>query len=231
MVFYLCPVYTTLIENVEGISHFVATVPALNGTESYVASSSDEAISDGNQELFYGDDEDRISLEGTIYISPVQGYMTYYINPVYQSVDGRVYVTGGTGLTMGDEQGEGAAFSQTLDETSTDTENGKSKKVSTSIKTSFNMILPPEKIVILEMDENSSIVENREYSPGEVPDKLTPKEETAYIIVETYKRESTGTVVVTRELFSREDETLFTFFCRKDGICIKERTQLGWESR
>lgn len=217
-----------VFENIEGIPYFAATIPSIDGRESYVTTGSDDAITDRHVGLFYGDDEDKITLEGTIYISSLQDGIAHYINPVYQDAHGRVFALTGDGIMMNSVEGEGSGFSQNLEETSTSTENGKSKEVSTSVTISIDVILPPEKIVILEMDENSSILGNREYSPGELPDKLTPKREVDYIIVETHKRDSTGTVLVTRELFSREDETLSTFYCRKDGICVKAWTQLTW---
>ncbi len=219
-----------VFEDVSGVSYFVATIPEADGRESYVTSGSDEAISDGQTGLFRGDNEDKITLEGTIYISSIGNRKSHYINPVYQSPDGRVYAMSGQGISMSGVQAEGAAFSQTLEETSTTRENGKNKEVSTSVKISIEVMLPPERIVILQMDKNSSILSSREYSPGQVPDKLTPIEETDYIIVETYKRDLTGDVVVTRELFSKEDDTLFTFSCRDDGICVKKWTELLWDS-
>lgn len=219
-----------VFEEIEGSLYIAATIPEGESGDIYITTGSDRAISDGHSGFFQGDDEEKISLEGIIYISSLEGLGTHFINPVYQDNQGRVYAMEGSGMTINGVEGEGAAFSQTLEETTTSTEGGKSKKVSTSIKISLETILPPTEIFILQMDKNNSILSSEKYYPGQVPDKLIPKGKTAYIIVETHKKDSTGNMLVIRELFSKEDESLSTFFCREDGICIKEWTQLIWEA-
>lgn len=73
---------------VDGFSYFAAEIPATDESESYISSGSDEAISDGMMSLSYGDEEDKITLDGTIYLSSVNGSIICYINPVYQAKDG-----------------------------------------------------------------------------------------------------------------------------------------------
>ena len=69
-----------------------AKIPASEEEGSYTVSSSDEGISDGHTKIHYGDEEDSISLKAPS-ISPVhaRSTITLYMNPVYQSSDGRVY--------------------------------------------------------------------------------------------------------------------------------------------
>ncbi len=212
-----------VFEDVEGFAYF-AFKDSSNGA---VNSRSDEAISDGNSSFFSSDDEDKITFEGSIYTAPGNnGAITYYINPVYQSNDGSIYAMSGSGFSM--DASKGASYSQTLNETATVTENGTNKKSSISIKLSFVTMFQPEKIVLLQMNSDSAILSKDEYAPGEVPETLTPKADTNYIVAETYKSDSAGTVHVTRELYDRQDEYLYTFFCRYDNICIKTGTQLEW---
>ncbi|MEN6418477.1 MAG: hypothetical protein ABFC73_06105 [Clostridiaceae bacterium] len=212
--------------DVDGVSYFAARVPAAEGRESYISSGSDEAISDGQLGLNYGDTEDKITLDGTIYLADLSGNYSCYINPVYQSEDGSVYAVSGGGMEMC----SGAGMSQTLEEKSTVTENGVSKTVISSIKISIETLPPPEKIVLLQMDKDSTILSKAEYNPGELPGTLKPEPATAYILEETYAHDVSGEEVVTRKLFGAEDAVLSAFYARADGICVRQWTTLAWET-
>lgn len=217
--------------DVEGIPYFAANMPETVDQEGFISSSSDEAISDGHMSLHLGDDGDRTELKGTIYLSPQSAYQTQFVNPVYQSNDGRVYVMTGTGgghVIRGDD-GERAALTQSLTETTAATENGNTKTKEIAIHISFSTIWSPRHIVVLQMDDNSNVVDRAEYIAGDMPASITLQQGVQYIVVETHKNDNDGKEFVSRALFAREDETLDTFFCREDSICVKKWTALIWE--
>ncbi len=217
-----------IFDGVDGISYFSATIRVNEKEDGYTTSGADKAISDAHTGLFYGDKEDRVSLEGTIYISPNHSDKTYYVNPVYQSADGSVYAISGSGYMTGGPQSEGSVFSKTIEETKTVTENGVDKKTSCSVKISFATMFPPEKIVILQMSGDSTVLSRTEYTPGKLPDLIVPDKAVEYILVETYKHDNDGNVKITRLLYDKGNTTLDTFFRREDSICVKQWTQLKW---
>lgn len=219
-----------VFESIEGISYFAPTVPATAERESYTSSISDEAISEGHMSINYGDDKNSTSLEGTIYTSPSNKDHTYYFNPVYQSSDGSVYVLperGGFMVNL-ESYSEGSVYSQTLDNTTTITENGKVKTDSISVKLSISVMFSPEKIIILQMDAESKLLSGTEYAPDTLPQTINMETSTDYLIVETHKRNGNGSKIVTREIYSRDVENISTFFVRADGICVKRWTQIEW---
>lgn len=244
-----------VFEGVEGIPYFNALMVGENG-ETYSSSYSGEGLSDSSFNLHVGDDEDKTILDAVVYLAPNMHTMdgmtetgvthemsemnetanmygdldvtTTYINPVYQSDDGKVYVVGGQGMSMGGDQTEGSAFSQKLEETITVTENGKAKTMTTVINISFKIMLPPEKVVILEMDEASSIVNKKEYKSGKLPESVTPTTNTDYFIVESYKTDFDGNEKVSRAVFSKEDQALESFRMIKNGIIVKQQTPVNW---
>lgn len=218
-----------VFDSVDGIAFFAATVPATESEDSFITSGSDEGISDGHSAYNYGDEEDSTTLEGTIYFSPSSTDTIFYINPVFQSADGSVYATTGNGYKVDGMLGEGPSYSTTLSETTTITENGKSKASSISITISLTMMYTPEKVVLLQMDQNSTIVSRKEYSPGELPESISTESDTAYLIVENYKRDYEGNSVISRSIYDSNQETLETFYSRDDGVCVKEWTQINWE--
>lgn len=218
-----------VFDGVDGTSYFAAKIPATEDEDSYITSGSDEGISDIHSAYNYGDEENSTTLEGTIYLSPSYKGNICFVNPVFQSADGNVYtMAGNPGFMVDGMIGEGAVYTTTLNETTTITENGKSKSASISIKISIVVMLAPEKIAIMQMNNDSAIVSRNEYFPGGLPDTLNMEMDTAYLIVETSKHNQTDNLVVTRSIYDRNNESIDTFYCRDDGICVKKLTRLNW---
>lgn len=213
-----------VFEGVEGSSYFVYSVSEEDGP-GYTATESGEEISDGHTNLSYSDQEEAMDLEATIYYAPQDGedVISFYFNPVYQTADGQVYAMSGSG-TSTNVDGAGVSFGHTLREENTETENGVSKTWRSSVKVTVESVDPPERITVLQMGEDHQIVSETAYEPGSLPEAMTLPAEIAYLLVETH---TGGTVK--RELVDRDTETLTTFRCRDDGICVKQTTTLTWE--
>ena len=152
----------------------------------------------------------------------------YYFNPVYQSKDGSVYLISSDGgfMVNNEAYSEGSVFSQTLDATTTITENGKAKKDSISIKISINVMFATVKTIILQMDSDNVVISRTEYRPEEMPGDFALETATAYFIVETYKMENAETIIVRREIYGSDIERIETFFVREDGVCVKSWIQI-----
>lgn len=208
---------------VDGIPYFT-----VRQDEGSFSTESDGSISDSHVAIHYGDEENGVTMEGTIYVTPNAG-RTYYFNPVYQAADGRVYVMSGSGYTAGGVRDEGEAYAQTLTATTTVTKDGKAVTDSVSVKVTVHVMHPPEKIVIVEMDEDNVMVSREVYDPGAAPEAITPEESTAYIVMETHKRDAGGKEIVVRGLYGKKAGTLEMFALREDGVCVKQWAQILWE--
>lgn len=219
-----------VFEGVEGIPYFAAVMQATaQGGDAYTASVSDPAISDAHMAINVGDAENSTALEGTIYVSPAREERTYYFNPVYQSADGSVYLTSGSGFMVGNwPTSEGEQYSQTMDASYTETENGKSKTERISVKLSIGVMFAPEKIVVLQMDAQSKLLSRTERAPGELPEVFSPEPDAEYLVVETHKRDAEGNATVSREIVGKDAESMETFCARADGVCEKRWTQIKW---
>ena len=216
-----------VFEGIEGMPFFYATVPAMSGNKSYETIISDPAISDGHTSIFTSDDENRVSIDGTIYVAPMSTIHTYYFNPVYQSADGSVYVISGNAFSVNTEKySEGSVCSYTLDTTTTINENGKVKKGSISVKISVSVMFAPEKIIVLQMGSDNALVSRTEYKPDAMPKELKLETSTTYFIVETHKRDDKGNMIISREIYGRDVENIETFFVRTDGVCVKHWTRI-----
>lgn len=212
---------------VPGIPFFSAHIPATENRDSYLTSISDPAISDGHVDYKVTDEGNSVTLTGAVYVSPSNIARTHYFNPVYQSADGSVYALSGSGFMVNTEAySEGSAYSQTLDATTTITENGKRKTDSTSITLSISVMFTPEKIIVLQMDEESTVLSRTEYAPDKMPESISAEQKTTYLIIETHKRDDTGHIQISRAISGSDAENIVTFFVREDGICVKHWTQI-----
>ena len=214
---------------VDGIPYFSARIQQAETHENYFSYISDPAISDGHVHTQIDDHGHKVTLSGTIYVSPSSILRTYYFNPVYQSADGRIYAVSGSGFAVSTEAySEGAIYSQTLDATTTVTENGEAKTYGISVALSLSLMFAPEEIVVLQMDGESNVLSRAIYMPSAMPVKIAADPKADYFIVETHRHDDKGQLTVSRTIYGSDAETLETFFMREDGICVKQQTRILW---
>lgn len=215
-----------IFEGVEGIRLFVADMTLENGET--VNAVFGDSISEGKSECFVTDNGTSNVLEGTLYFAAGDDSPVYYINPVYQSSDGRIYaVTGSGGSFSGDC--EGARYSQELKAEYSHTVDGETMKDSIRVKVNIALMNPPEKTVLLQFDAKGNLLERAEYAPDETPDSLSPNKDTAFIMTESHSKSLDGMEDVTRALFQPTDETLKSFYCQENGLCVERDTHLEWD--
>ena len=202
-------------------SYFHYRVTGENG--SYTTTTGNDRIADGHVSIKHTDDGQEVNLEGTIYTPPTKDITHFYINPVYQSESGEIYVVSGSGISFDSDGSEGGAFTQTIDAITTVTENGETESFSTSVKISIAVKSAPESHSILEFGADGVMISNDAYNPGDLPDTITPHHNCAYIILE-----STSGKNVTRTLYQKEDSFIETFYPGDDSILRIQQTSLEW---
>jgi len=216
-----------VFESMEGIAFFAAKYTDESGMQ-YWGIDGDDAIADVHTGLHSTDIGDSIELKGTIYVSTENASNVFYYNPVYQTANGEVYVESGQGMSHGGELSSGMSSSHALKEEQTVTKDGESETVSSNIEVSTCFMDPPISSSVIQFGENGNIISREEYVAGELPIEISTHPETEYIVVETHMKSGNGKVTVMRELFQKDDDSLFTFFCREGGICIKHYSSIVW---
>lgn len=220
---------TYVFEGIEGYAFFTPTITDGATGEAYHSIETDEGISDSHSSINITDDGESYVLEGTVYVCPTGNEMvTFYFNPIYQAEDGQVYAVTGNECSTDTKDCEGSIYTLTLDETTTINDNGVETAQSVSIETHLAILFPPEKITVLQMDGDHTILSQEEYEPGTLPDGLAPVSGAAYILVESHKQNGDGKPLVTREMYTPEDDSFFTFYPLGNGICAQAYTALDW---
>jgi hypothetical protein len=144
---------------------------------------------------------------------------SFYLNPIYQRGDGTYYTIIGQGMgIMGSGSNIGTVYSQTLDNTVTQTVDGKTKTEKDSFKINVEVVDSAEHIVIKEMNQKDELIKCTEYLPGD-PEEFTVDANTQYIIVEDI---NDSDVITKRSIYSINKEILETERVSHDWNLINE---------
>lgn len=186
---------------------------------------SDAAVHMEETHIKTTDAGEEISVEGTLYIPTGQGEKVFHANGIYETPDGQVYLQPSASYSVRADE-DGGGISLTMDSTESETMNGETKAEKRSIQVNIRTVPPVESLVLLQMDEDSRVLDRREFMPGQAPETLTPQADTAYIILESHRRDGS----VNREIFNKKDETLQSYDLREDGYYVLQDTELLWPS-
>lgn len=209
------------------------TFPGLDGVAIYSVLAKDPeggqdcwTSGEGDQawmHVSYGveDGQDSIEITADLYVSDQVSRHAMYANPMYQTEDGRVYLCSGTGAS-GDLR-EGATLSQTVEETTTLTENGETEQVRCKVTVSMTAIPPAETIRVVQMSQGNAVLAAQDFPADQVPTEFTPDRNTAYLLVESRSGDT-----VSRELYDREEESFRAYQGSETGFFSWTNTDICW---
>ncbi|MEF9892115.1 MAG: hypothetical protein RR738_02110 [Anaerorhabdus sp.] len=207
-----------VFEDLEGIPFFNAEIEEDGETYRSMADSNGY-LSNLKLATNITDDSREYVLEGKLYYKVGIQDMVFYANPVYQESNGNVYVEQAAGLSMMDSM-EGQSGSNKIDASMTLTENNKTITNKTSVTVSYESMFEPIKTSIIEMNKENEVVLISEYKNNIFPDSLDLNNETEYVLVETTKLDTTNKEIVTREIFSKNDDSINVYELKDNGLII-----------
>lgn len=165
------------------------------------------------------DDGEKTDLEMTLAYWQ-DGPVTMFVNPVYQTDSGEIYVTSGSGLT-GDLTA-GGEMTQTLTNDVTAAVDGVSRSATSTVRVHAVHALLTQELRLIQMDENHQVISEKAYGIGTFPEELTPEQNTAYLIAEISDGES-----VKRSIFQPGDENI-PYFVAQGDLAVPEGIRLHW---
>ncbi len=218
--------------DVKGVPFFYYEEEREHGTVTSLVNSSDGKNFFADTVSNFGND--KITLEGTIYFTPsAEETFSCYVNPVYQSPDGSIYAVAGNGYSFSQDSpiSEGGLWSTTLSEDTSVYNGEETIAFSTSVKINLSVMYAPASIRLIQMDEENRLLDQKEYVPGQVPDRIAPDPKAAYLLLETVKQDPQGGEIVSREMFQPKDSGFTSFYSQGDGPCLSQYTELAWPER
>ena len=164
------------------------------------------------------------------HLTEAESFEAFYTNPVYQSSDGRVYLTAGNGMNYGGgAHDEGEVMSMTMSENYTVTENGESREESFRATIHVAVRLAPKSLVLLHMSEEGDPIKRETLIPEQLPESLTVDADTAYLIVEEHAVKPDGSPRIERSIVSRGEKTLSAFRPVDGGFVQSATISLDWK--
>ena len=120
-----------------------------------------------------------IDLSGEVYACGSE-HRIFNFYPIYQTPDGRVYLTNGSSIGMSGDNG--GSVSHTLTSDKTETVGGKSERVKVKVAITAVSRPTPTKFTVAHMDENDAMLKLEEFAPDALPESITPADGAAYLI-------------------------------------------------
>lgn len=215
-------------ENLEGFMFIQPTIYE-NGSEISSMQGSDE-ISNIRSATNHTDTGKKNSLSGTIFVSGCKRF-EIYCNPVYQTSEGKIYLTEGQGISG--DLAYGGRLSQSLKDEYTTTINGEQNLYCMEVTVAVEARSPVDQYLLLEMDADNKCLGTQSLSAADVPDGITVHKDTDYIIAVNEYTDADGNIQKERQLFdiSREDEPhISLFFPYEDPILTEQYINITFES-
>ncbi|PKM49189.1 MAG: hypothetical protein CVV02_17130 [Firmicutes bacterium HGW-Firmicutes-7] len=156
-------------------------------------------------------DDDGKGIEGTI-LAKNEPVISAVLNPVYVTVEGEIYVTSGSGISMGDEYGGGGSMSMFLSENRTIREGNSESTESFKVKINIESTNDVEHYVLKQMDDNDDQVIAEKIYSNDVPSSIEVSDKTKYMILEKIGVDHEGNPLVERKIINDEEYFYVYFF-------------------
>lgn len=222
--------YDISFPGVSGWPVYAAAFPDDHGEICNVIGGSD-AIQLSDLAYNTSDDEVGMSFHATCTLTADPGSPTgkprvIYINPMYQSDDGQIWVVSGEGISV-DSDAEGAAMTVTFHQSSTKAEGGKEKTVSSDFRITVTTRYAPIATVITEMSADDQPLRSAAYQPGMVESSYTPAADCAYLLVDN-QRQGTGELLHEREIVEKGSAELKSWTASDDQLLYLRSIEVLW---
>lgn len=145
----------------------------------------DAVFCESKNEIATSDDGVSYKIAATIYQIPDDsGYASIYLNPLYQTTDGRVYAMSGSGFSTNTDGGAGSMTAR-LNQTVSQTEGSKTTAQSFEAEIKYQMAAEPESVDIYWMSAEAGLIRQERYAPDAVPEQLDARGADFLVVVET----------------------------------------------
>lgn len=138
-------------------------------------------VSDPKQSVNVSEEGTKDKIEGTVWVSTDAEDVILYMNPIYRTPDGRVYVMSGEGSYF-DPRG-GYECTQSLSGETTRKENGETYIFSMRVEITVIAAVPDETVTVIQMNENGEEIKRETFLADNMPEEFTTQAGTAFLLV------------------------------------------------
>ncbi len=190
----------------------------------------DDVISGVRQEIHTTDGKESFHMEGDVYVLTGGPLEVLYINPVYQTPEGEVYMTAGSGLGLSESLAYSSSISQEINENYTETaKNGagtasNSRENISGCRLTFYPKEKAEEICLIAFNEENEKISEEKIQLDDLPESLEISKETAYLMLVEKSADSTK-----RTMLTKEDSFVRFYIPRDDGVFEGQDARLEWK--
>ena len=166
-----------------------------------------------------------IDLSGEVYACGDE-HRIFNFYPIYQTPDGRVYLTSGSSIGVSGD--DGGSVSHTLTSDKTESIGGKSERVKVKVAITAVSHPTPTKFTVAHMDENDTVLKLEEFAPDALPESITPADGAAYLIGTSYGQDWDGETAE-YDICSRGDDGGLHTFRYRNGSLTAVEIRVDWK--
>ena len=138
-------------------------------------------VSDINHSVNAFEEGAKHKIEGRVWVSEDAEEVILYMNPIYRTSDGRVYVMSGKGAYF--EPRGGCEWTQSLSGETTRKENGETYIFSVRVEITVIAAAADETVTVIQMNENGEEIKRETFLADNMPEEFTTQAGTAFLLV------------------------------------------------
>ena len=138
-------------------------------------------VSDINHSVNAFEEGAKHKIEGRVWVSADVKEVILYMNPIYRTSDGRVYVMSGKGAYF--EPGGGYECTESLSGETTRKENGETYIFSVMVEITVIAAVPDETVTVIQINENGEEIKRETFLADNMPEEFTTQAGTAFLLV------------------------------------------------
>lgn len=150
------------------------------------------------------DDSSSYEYEATLYFALNRARQVFYMNPVYGTADGRVYLQTGSGISF-DSNAEGAVSSQSVSQTFADTTAGRRSASSVKFTVHYRGLYPAESYRFVQLDAEGGLLDTAVFAADALPDALELAAGTDCLLIERRYTDASGSPHAARAAYNRSE--------------------------
>ena len=166
-----------------------------------------------------------IDLSGEVYACGDE-HRIFNFYPIYQTPDGRVYLTSGSSIGVSGD--DGGSVSHTLTSDKTESIGGKSERVKVKVAITAVSHPTPTKFTVAHMDENDTVLKLEEFAPDALPESITAAPSAVYLIGTSYGQDWNGETAE-YDICSRGDDGGLHTFRYRNGSLTAVEIRVDWK--
>ncbi len=165
---------------------------------------------------------DKESISGTAYMVPKDSN-TVYVNQIYQSSNGEVYVTSGNIYSYEGDSRLGSSSEYKIVEARTITENGVTSEKAFEVEVTVEFIYPTGTMEIIQMDKNDKVLVKNSYEAEIIPERIVLDKDTEYVVVKSASKD-----IEEVQIYNSNDLGISYFIEEDNGFCVQNSVSMDW---